>query len=227
MTERATEPRAIDRFEGGIGWLAHPEEIMERAGHALATTAGVYLIDPVDAGGLDDLVAELGEVAGVVQLSNHHTRNGPAIAKRHGVPILAPRGMTLDDVGDTPVERIEGHLPGTAYRVLPVAVGTTWQEFALDDGETLVVSESVGTAAYFRVGDERLGVILLRRLTPPRDALGGLEPDRILVGHGTGVFRDAPAALADALAGARRRFPRALIENGPSQVRTVTAALRT
>jgi hypothetical protein len=46
------------------------------------------------------------------------------------------------------------------------------------------------------------------RLFPPTRALGGLSPARILVGHGEGVFDDAPEALSDALNGSRKRAPK-------------------
>ena len=45
----------IDRFDGGVGWIAYPEETMERASHALAVhdeegdADEVWVIDPVDA----------------------------------------------------------------------------------------------------------------------------------------------------------------------------------
>jgi len=226
VTEHATDYRETDRWEGGVGWIAHPGETMERASHALATDAGVYLVDPVDAAGVDDLVTELGDVTGVVVLSNHHARDAEAFAERHDVAVYLPEEM--DDLGlHVPVERFTGRLPATDYELVTVSVSSGWQEFALDDGETLVVAESLGTADYIRVGDERLGVMLLRRLTPPRDALGGRDPDRILVGHGEGVFEDAARALADALVHSRARFPRAVLENGRRQLGTVTAAIRT
>lgn len=227
VTDRAQTVKEIDRWEDGVGWLAHPEEIMERASHALDTDAGVWLVDPLDGDGVDDLVMEYGTVEGVVVLSNHHTRDAASFGRRHGVAVHLPDAMRgVADSLDAPVVRVTDRLPGTDYEVREVAIGSNWYEFALYDGETLVVPESVGTADYIRVGDERLGVMILRRLTPPRGTLGRLSPERILVGHGAGIFEDAEAALADALVNARRRFPRALIENGPRQLRTVTAALR-
>ena len=45
------------------------------------------------------------------------------------------------------------------------------------------------------------------RLTPPRATLSGLDPDRVLVGHGTGVLDDAATAVEDALAGSRNKAP--------------------
>jgi hypothetical protein len=226
VTERATDYREIDRWADGVGWLAHPEETMERASHALTTEAGVYLVDPVDAAGVEELVEDLDGVVGVVVLSNYHSRDATAFADRHDVPVYLPDGLD-EVVTGVEVERFSGRLPGSGYTLLPVDVSASWQEYALFDGETLYVSESVGTADYFRVGDERLGVLTLRRLSPPREALGGLQPERLLVGHGEGIHRDATVALSDALVHSRARFPRALLENGLDQLRTVTAAVRT
>ena len=72
----------------------------------------------------------------------------------------------------------------------------------------------------------RLGLMTLRRLSPPRDALGELVPARVLPGHGRGVHDDAPQALADGLEQSRRRFPSALLGNGLDQIRTALAAFR-
>ncbi|QLD90964.1 hypothetical protein HWV07_18695 [Natronomonas salina] len=229
VTDPATGYEEIDRWNGGVGWIAHPEETMERASHALATDEGVWLVDPVDADGIDDLLGEFGEVAGVVVLSNHHTRDAAVFANRHGVPVTLPASMT-DVAGslDAPVAYLD--VGGTVgdYELLEVAdSGPAWREYALYDGETLVVSESVGGADYLRVGDERLGVMLLRRLTPPREAFADLSPERVLSGHGPGVHEDAAPALAEALTYSRRRFPSALLANGRSQLRTVAAAIRT
>ena len=43
----------VDAFDGGFGWQAQPEESLQRASHALATDDGLWLLDPVDAPGLD------------------------------------------------------------------------------------------------------------------------------------------------------------------------------
>jgi hypothetical protein len=88
------------------------------------------------------------------------------------------------------------------------------------------VPDLLGTAPLYRVADERLGVYLFGRPMPPRTRFAGLDPERILVGHGTGVFEQAPAALSDALDGARRRFPRTLVRNGPTQLRAFLGAVR-
>lgn len=231
ITERATDYEEIDRWGGGVGWIAHPDETMQRASHALATEDGVWLIDPLDAEGVDELVAECGDVAGVVLLSNYHRRDADVFADRHGVSVHLPEGMqgVAEDL-DASVERVEVGVDDTlgGYELIEVArTGNLWQEYALYDGETLVVSESVGTAQYFCVGEERLGVPLIVRLTPPRETLGGLDPDRILSGHGAGIEKNAAEALEEALKNSRRRFPRAVLSNGGKQIRTLTAAVRT
>jgi hypothetical protein len=204
--------RIVDRWESGAGWIAYPEEGMRRASHALATDDGVWVVDPVDAPGVDDLLADLGEVAGVVICLDRHERDAVGIARRHDAPVFVPDRMhgVADDL-DTATERFGTRLGGTDYRALTVRNSSLppWQEVALTDGETLYVPEAVGTAPFFRAGDERVGVHPMLRLFPPRRALGGLEPDRLLVGHGAGVEEDAARALRDALAGARRRAPAA------------------
>lgn len=212
MTMKASgagdEPREIDRWDGGVGWLAHPDESMRRASHALAVDGEVWVVDPVDAAGVDDRLAEFGTVRGTVVLLDRHKRDAAEIARRHDAPVYVPAWM--DGVAadlDAPVERFDRELPETGYRVRRVVDWPIWQEAALFDGETLVVPEAVGTAPYERTGGERLGVHPALRLLPPRRALGGLSPERIVVGHGEGIFEDAPGALADALRGARRRAP--------------------
>jgi len=230
VTESANEFATIDRWEGGVGWVAHPEETMQRASHALATDEGVWVVDPVDAEGIDDLIAEFGDVRGVVVLSNHHLRDAPAVAARHDVPVYLPTRMTgVAERVAGPVGRIENGATLGDYELVEVAHsgGDFWQEWALSDGETLVCSESVGGAPYFTVDDERLGVMPMRRLSPPRDALADLEPERVFSGHGAGVQTEATPALDEALRTSRRRFPRALLAHGRDQLGTITAALRT
>jgi hypothetical protein len=220
------------RWAGGVEWLVHPAETMERASTALATDEGVYLVDPLDAPGVDDLVAEFGAVAGVVLLSNHHSRDAGLLARRHDVPVYVAADVPEGEVPDlaVPVERVGVGEQLGDYELLEVAAGTAlgapWFEYALWNGETLRVGESVGTAAYMRVGDEPLGVMTLRRFEPPT-VLRGLDPDRVLSGHGRGLEEDAAAALEHAIANARDDLPRALLANGLDQARTVLAALRT
>lgn len=224
-----TTLREIDRFGGGVGWLAHPDERMQRASHALVDGGDVWVVDPVDAAGLDARLADLGDVAGVVVLFNWHARDAGSVAARHDVPVFVPTWVTrVAGRVDAPVERFDGALAETGFRAIRITPHPLWREAALfraADG-TLVVPDSVGTAPYFRAPGERLGVSPYQRLWPPRRALGGLAPERLLVGHGPGVLDDAAGALADALDGARRRAPAAVASNLGTLPRTLAAALR-
>ena len=48
----------IGRWDGGVGWIAHPEERGRRASHAIRGEDGdVGVFDPLDAPGVDDLLA--------------------------------------------------------------------------------------------------------------------------------------------------------------------------
>ncbi|MDL0134387.1 hypothetical protein [Halobacterium salinarum] len=208
---RATDVREIDRLDGGVGWIAHPEEGMQRASHALAVPnedAGeddVWVVDPVDGEGVDDLLADLGDIRGVVVLMDRHARDAKAVADRHDVPIFVP--SFVDPEMDAPTQPLGDTLPDTDFQVVRTVDWPVWQEAALYDGETLVVGDLVGTVEYFLAGRERVGVHPMLRLTPP-DALRQFAPERILTGHGEGVLSDGTRALQDAVDGARRRAPK-------------------
>jgi hypothetical protein len=216
----------VDAFDGGVGWLAHPDEAMERTSHALVEDGDVWLVDPVDAEGLDDRLAGMGRVRGVIVLYHYHRRDASAIAARHDVPVLLPAGMTKlsDDDLAAPVRRFEGRLDDTGYYLREVTTSRFWQEWALFDGETLVVGESLGTAEYFLAPGERLGVSLVRRPMPPREPLADLDPERVLCGHGEGVFADAAGELRRALVEARRTAPRMYLRHGSTLARNVLSA---
>jgi hypothetical protein len=204
--------RVVGEFDGGFTWIAHPDEEMERASHALRTEDGVYVVDPVDAPDLDDRLADLGDVVGVVLGLGRHKRDCAAVAARHDVPVLLPEWFSgVEGDLDAPVERFGRRLGGSGYDAIRIRDSSVppWQEVGLFDGETLVVPESIGTAAFFRGGSETVGVHPMLRLFPPRRALGGLDPERLLVGHGEPLLADAAVALRDALDGARRNAPAA------------------
>jgi len=199
----------IDRFDGGVGWIAYPDETMQRASHALQTDEGLWLVDPVDADDLDELLAEFGDVAGVVVCLDRHKRDSARIARRHDVSVHIPRWMSgVASKIDAPIERVDGQLGETTYELFEIRNSAVppWQEAGLYNAEdgTLVVPESVGTASYFTVDGERLGVHPMLRMVPPRDVLGGYQPERVLVGHGEGVLDDAASALGDALENSKR-----------------------
>ena len=87
-----------------------------------------------------------------------------------------------------------------------------WREIALwfPEERVLVCGDALGSLGYFRARGEPFGVHPFLRLAPPRRALGGLEPEHILFGHGEGFHgAEAGSALSEALATARKRLPQA------------------
>ncbi len=209
MTEKKSDYREVDRWEHGVGWIAHPEETMERASHVLETKVGSWVIDPVDTDGIDDLFGEFGEVAGVVILLDRHKRDAAAVANRHDVSVYVPSFMDgVSSELDAPVEMFDGELEGTGYGLYGVIDNRFWQEAALYSEETgaLFVPEAVGAAEYFLAGDERIGVHPMLRLKPPR-SLRRFRPDRVMVGHGDGVSEGATESLRSAIEDSRRKAP--------------------
>ncbi|MFB6134127.1 MAG: hypothetical protein ABEJ55_03985 [Halanaeroarchaeum sp.] len=203
--------REIDRFRDGIGWIAKPDETMQRASHALVDDGAVWVIDPVDTPDLDDRLDEVGEVAGVVVLLDRHKRDAAMIATRHDVPVYLPRELrAIRDAFDASVQTFDTELATTGYRTIPIVTNRFWREVALyhESDRTLIVPEAVGTGSHFCAPGERLGVHPVLRPFPPRTALDGFEPERILVGHGEGVFDNATTALREPLDGARSRMIR-------------------
>lgn len=190
------EPR-YEEHEVGISWLPDPSETMQRACHVAVLGGSVWLIDPVDAGGLDSRIRALGEPAGVVQLLDRHNRDCAAIAGRLGV---AHHRLPFDGIEGSPFEAV------------PLIRNRLWNEVALwaPAERALIVAEAVGTAPYFRAGDERVGIHPMLRMTPPR-RLAAFDPEHLLTGHGTGMHGpETAAALRHGLEGARRRIPQAL-----------------
>lgn len=217
----------VDRWEDGVGWIAHPEESARRASHALVADGGVWLFDPLDAPDVESLLAEYGEVVGVAVCSAYHARDAGTFAERHDVPVTVPNWLDrVEGRIDAPVERVDGEVAG--FELRPVNPLSLWREvlaYRPEDG-TLYVPDYLSAHDAFTVGEERLGLPTFSRLRPPRAAFEDLAPERILLGHGAGVFADAEGALADTLEGARRRFPRALLTNFPLELRAMLGALR-
>lgn len=205
-----SQARIIDRWEGGFGWIAYPDEAMQRASHALVADDGVWVVDPVDWDGLDDRLAELGDVEGVCVVLDRHERDAATLARRHEVALHAPAWMNgVGGTLDRPVEPLNAAIGG--YDVRRLVDNPLWQEAALYDGETLYTPESLGTATFFLAPGERVGVHPVLRLVPPAD-LADIHVERLLVGHGEGVFDDAGDAVADAVTYGRRRAPRLYVE---------------
>ncbi|KDE58413.1 hypothetical protein EL22_05065 [Halostagnicola sp. A56] len=221
--------RLIDTFESGFGWLAHPEETGLRASHALVGDDGdVWLFDPLDAPGIDEEIDALGDVSGIAVCSRYHARDAAAFARRYDVPVSVPSWLgRVPNQIQAPLEYYDDEVGSSGFLFRRVDSIPGWCEAApyRETDGTLYVPDVLGTAPLYTTDSERLGVYLLCRLLPPLEAFTGLKPKRILVGHGTGLFDEPPAALQTALANARRGFPRALLENGPTQLRALTDAL--
>jgi hypothetical protein len=199
----------LDRFTEGLSWRPPGEGFMRRTSHALLVEGGVWLVDPLDAAGLDAELAALGDVAGIVITMARHRRDAESLAERLGIEVWAhdalgdvrigPRLRRFGDrLPDVPFEWIS--LRGHRTRALWREVAFVWPERRL-----AVVGESVGTAPYFLMADERVGLHPLRRTSPPAE-LARLDAERLLVGHGDGLSAGAGRDLNDlVLRGPARR----------------------
>ena len=175
--------RFADELDDAFGWAG--SKGMRRTSHALAVDGRVWLIDPIEADGLEERIRTLGEPAGVIQLLDRHKRDGAALAERLGVPLHV----------------VPASLPGTPFRFLPVLGRRWWKEVALwwPERGILVCADALGTIPFFRAGDELAGLHPFLRLVPPR-ALRGLGVEHLLVGHGEGIHgADAAAAVEHAV----------------------------
>jgi len=167
----------------GFSWIV--EEPMTRTSHALATSEGVWFVDPVDWPDAIDRAAPLGPFAGVIQLLDRHNRDAAALAERLGVPYL----------------RVPASLPGTPFEVIEIKRWKRWQEIALwwPEPRVLVTGDALGSNPFYTIGDDRVGVHPFLKVTPPRQ-LRAYEPEHLLVGHGEGVHgADATTALRQAI----------------------------
>jgi hypothetical protein len=146
-----------------------------------------------------------------VVLLDRHKRDSAAVADRHDVPVYVPEWMSgVESDIDAPVVRFE---EGVGEFALDIVVDNPfWQEGALFDGETLVVPEALGTVSYFRAPGERLGVHPMLRAVPPRSLLE-YDADRLLVGHGEGVFEDVRGVIREAIDGSRRKMVPLYLDN--------------
>ena len=199
MTDRPPAIDVCDELQHGLGfgWIA--DESLERASHALAVDGDVWLLDPVDWAEVEPRVRELGRPVGVITLLDRHARDSRALAGRLGVPVY-----------EVPFEGV----PGAPFAFVRIARWRWWREVALwwPAPRVLACGDALGTAPYYRAGDELLAVHPVLRLRPPR-SLTRPEPLHVLCGHGAGVHGDAAGtALREAMSTARRRLPRAWAE---------------
>jgi hypothetical protein len=182
--------RFCDEFDAGFGWIV--DEFLERCSHALVADGKVWVIDPVSGDGVEERIRAAGEPAGVLQLLNRHNRDSAELAERLGVPHhVIPR---------------EAIPP---FEFLTIVMNRGWQEVVLwwPERRVLVCADALGTARYYRAGEERLAVNPLLRPFPPRRKLSAVTPAGVLCGHGEGLHEDVEAAVREALRTARRRIP--------------------
>jgi len=226
--EGSTDYRVLDRWTDGVGWQAHPGEEGLRTSHAVRDSDdGVWLVDPLDAPGVEDSYADLGEVVGVAVLADYHARDAAVFADRHDVPVTVPTGLDrAAERVDAPTRRVTDSLAGFELRrVSPLGAWTETVAYRESDG-TLYVPDVLSSGAAFTVGYERLGMNVLARLSPPREAFASVEPERVVLGHGDGIVENAAVALADSLENARRRLPRALVSTAPRELKAMVDAVR-
>ena len=167
--------RFVDELEDGFGWIE--SATMRRTSHALAVDGRVWLIDPIDADGLEERIRSLGEPAGVIQLLDRHNRDCAALAARLGVPLHV----------------VPTALPGTPFGSCRCVRGRWWQR-----GRALVA----GAADPRLRRRARHDPVLPRgrragRPAPvpparaPRRALAGLGLEHLSSGTATGIHGEA------------------------------------
>lgn len=202
--------REINRWDGGVGWIVDPDEMMERASHAIRGDSGYWLVDPVDADGLDGLLAD-DDVAGIVLTLDRHKRDVATLGKRYDVPVSLPEPLYEEATSiEHAVTDASDFRKDTGWDIVPVIDRRWWSEVALYSAanDVVYVSEALGTASNFCAPDEDLGVHPMLRLFPPRRVLSEIKADRVLVGHGEGLPEGGVAAITAALRDARRNAPR-------------------
>ena len=217
------------RFGGGFGWAARVGEFLERSSAVFAEGGRVWLIDPLRADGLDDELAPLGKVAGVVITTAFHDRDVAWLANRYGVPVYYPRNLLRIDL-DARVEWVEGRVPDSPLELVPSnarGLLSFWRESAVwwPEQRAMVVGDGLGTADYIVRPGERLAVHPLRRPSPPVEWLA-LRPERLYVGHGRSLVDGTSAALEGAVRSSRRELLPAWGHGARAVIRRLTQEIR-
>lgn len=226
--QQSTGYELIDEWDRGVGWFAHPEEEGMRASHAFLFDDEVWIVDPLDAPGIDEPIAELGEVVGVTVCSSMHARDADIFAERYDVPVYIPEGMgRVSDRLDAPITRYQDEFPASGVTVVRRNPFPGFDEANLyhESTRTLYIGDSLGTTPWHTVGQEAIGAQAILRLFPPRRLLGS-TPERIFCGHGTGIDTDASSALEDTVIAGRKRAPRAFVSNLSPAIRAAIASLK-
>lgn len=225
-TTPADEVTVIERWDTGLSWMAHPEAQLQRTSHALVVDDDVWLVDPLDGGNLDDELADLGTIAGVVVLGSEHHRHADRLAARHEVAIHLPEWFKAGAKEyDAEVIEFSNELGDTGFEAIELKEGF-WQEAGLYHPErrTLAVSDTFMTAVF--AGKEgRVELHLLARFDPPYEAFENLAVDRLLMGHGEPVFEDVEERMERALAMEYRSTPAAVLLGIPILAKVIRSQL--
>lgn len=218
IDEPGTDPRLLPAWEGGVGWIAHPAEAMQRASHLLVGEDGLWIVEPVALQSYEAIFAALpgewgpGDVVGVTIVMDRHRRDAAALAEHFDVPVVLPEplsGLAGELPAETVLERGD-RLGDSHWELHPIARSRLGTEVALYHRQhrALYVPEALGSSATYVVRGEPLGVHPVSRLRLPRVLLE-FDADRILVGHGDGVSENAAEHVERVIGRARRDAPRA------------------
>jgi hypothetical protein len=172
---------------------------MRQSSTALAVDGKVWLFDPLRMEGLEREIGALGEAAGIVSTIGWHDRDVDWFASLYGVPVYMARWLR-NKLFNARAERVDGTVPGTPFRLIDTSMRgalSFWSESAVwwPEEALLVTGDCLGTASYFHLPEERLGVHPVVRLSPPR-VLATLQPRRIFCGHGESTGDAGPGASA-------------------------------
>lgn len=218
----------LKEWDHGFTWMAHPDADLRRSSQAIEVDKNVWLVDPLDAVGLDDKLADLGGVVGVVVLGSHHERHADRLARRHGVAVHVPEWFRASGRNfEAPVKDISNGLNDTGFELLFLRDNAFRQEGALyhPARKTLIVSDTLMTAL-FSSKPGRPELFPPARIRPSYDALRGLEVDRLLLSHGEPVFEDVEVKIERALDQEYRSTLAAFGDLAPVMARFAVVVLR-
>jgi glyoxylase-like metal-dependent hydrolase (beta-lactamase superfamily II) len=204
-----TPPLLHGRDDAGFGWIAHPEELMQRSSTALVDAGRVWLIDPLRAAGVDEEIQALGTVAGVIVTFVGHDRDAAWFANANGVPVYLPAHLPRLSI-DARVERVEARIPDSPLQLVPCSghgVLSWFRDTAVwwPARRTMVVGDTLGASPYYVRPGETIAVHPIRRPQPPTELLT-LRPERVYPGHGRSVTESAGAAVEAAVRTARTQL---------------------
>jgi hypothetical protein len=198
---------------------------MERSSTALAHEGHVWLIDPLRADGIDAEINALGKVVAILMTLGWHERDVDWFAALYGVPVYAHPRLRLIDVR-TAVERVEGQVPDSPLQIVTCGgrgLLRWWPETAIwwPEMRALATGDALGTAAYFVLPGQSLGVHPVRRLSPPVE-LRDLPAERLHPGHGHSITSGAAQPVREAVDQAHKRMAAAWWRSVGVAVRRLT-----